>query len=133
MARLKLGEFVRPLEPIEWPDGTEQAVKHLTWVEQEMLADMEADAVSVRDTMPKLMPLLLPGRTWAEISAALDMEAMRAVLAYASGKYDEAMRAMEATVGKVPAGTDPASPPPTPAPTSSVASPAPTAAPSGAS
>ena len=62
MARLKLGEFVRPLEPIEWPDGTEQEVKHLTWVEQEMLADMEADAVSVRDTMPKLMPLVLPGR-----------------------------------------------------------------------
>ncbi len=134
MARLKLAEFVRPLEPIEWPDGTEQQVKHLTWAEQEMLADMESGELAVREAMPKIMPALLPNRTWAEIRDALDMEAMRAVIAYASGQYEQAMAAMEATVGNGAAGaTDPASPPPTPPPTSSPESPAPMAAASGAS
>lgn len=132
MAKLKVASFVRPLEPIEWPDGTDQPVKHLTWAEQELLADMENGESSVRDAMPKVMVALLPGRTWDEIRTVLDADAMRAVIAYASGKYEEAMRAMEEASGKA-TGAAPLSPPATPSPTSSPASPAPTAAPCGAS
>lgn len=132
MARLKVGQFVRPLEPIEWPDGSDQPVKHLTWAEQELLADMETGEAGVRDVMPKVMPALLPGRSWDEIKTALDADAMRAVIAYASGKYEAAMAAMDAAVGNADAGTTAqASSPPTPAPTSSPELPAPSGAPCG--
>lgn len=134
MARLKMGQFLRPLEPIEWPDGTEQAVRNLTWDLQEILADMDdADPRSVRDTMPKIMPLLLPGKTWEQIRVALDADAMRMVIAYASGKYEAAMQAMGDELGNGVGATAQASPPATPAATSSPASPAPTAAPCGMS
>jgi len=133
MTRLRLGQFVAPLDPLEWPDGTEQPVKRLTWAEQELLADMESGEASVRAAMPRLMPALLPGRTWDEIKAALDMEAMRAVIAYASGDYERAMRAMEEAAGNGVGATAPPSDPVTPPPTSSRPSPAPTAAPCGMS
>lgn len=133
MARLKLGSFVKPLEPIEWPDGTEQAVKPITWAEQELLADMDlADEKSIRETMPKIMPALLPGRSWDEIKGVLDADAMRAVIAYASGKYEAAMQALEDTAGNSAGATAEASPPATPPPISSPESPAPTAVPCGA-
>jgi hypothetical protein len=57
---------------------------------------------------------------------------MQEVIAYASGKYDEAMKAMEAAVGNADAGpTSPPSAPPTPEPTLSVESLPATAAPCG--
>lgn len=133
MQRLKMAQFIRPLEPIVWPDGTEQPVKNLTWSEQELLADMESGEAAVRDTMPKVMVKLLPGKTWEQISAALDADAMRAVIAYASGKYEAAMQAMEEASGNAAGATAQASPPETPAPTSSPVSPEATAAPCGAS
>lgn len=134
MARMKLGQFVKPLEPIEWPDGTEQAVKPITWAEQEILADMDlTDDKSVREAMPRVMPALLPGRSWDEIRTTLDANAMRMVVAYASGRYEEATQALEDIAGNGVGATAGASPPPTPArPTSSPASPVATAAPCGA-
>jgi len=122
--RFKVAQFVRPLEPIEWPDGNggivDQPVKNITWAEQELLTDMGDGKVSPREAMPIVMPALLPGRTWDEIKTTLDADAMQAVIAYASGKYEQAMKAMEGAVGNAVAGTtDPLSPPPTPAATSS--------------
>jgi hypothetical protein len=77
------------------------------------------------------MAALLPGRTWDEIKATLDVESMQEVIAYASGKYEEAMKAMEDAAGNAVAGTSPVSAPPTPAPTSLPESPPATAVPCG--
>jgi len=129
--RFKVAAYVRPLEPIEWPDGTDQPVKNLTWDVQEMLADMGEGRTTPREAMPVIMPILLPGRSWEEIKAALDVETMQAIIAYASGRLEAAMSALEEVSGNGPAGKAPASPPPTPEATSSVESPAPTGVPCG--
>jgi hypothetical protein len=131
-----MAQYLRPLEPIEWPDGSggvvDQPVKNIAWEQQELIADMGEGKVSPQDAMPKIMPALLPGRTWDEIKATLDVEAMQEVIAYASGKYDEAMKAMENAVGNAEAGpTSPPSAPPTQEATSSVESLPATAAPCG--
>lgn len=133
MARFTPRRKLGPLEPMEWPDGTEQPVKRITWAEQEILADMEAGAITPRDAMPLVMPVLLPGKSWDEIRTTLDADLMREVVAYASGQYEEAMKRMEEALGNAPGATAPASPPETPSTTSSPASPASTAAPCGAS
>jgi hypothetical protein len=77
------------------------------------------------------MPALLPGRTWDEIRSTLDADAMQEVIAYASGKYEEAMKAMEEMAGKAEAGTPPPSVPTTPPATSSPESRPASAAPCG--
>jgi hypothetical protein len=134
--RLKMAQYLRPLEPIEWPDGNggvvDQPVKCISWAEQELIAALGDGTASPREVMPKIMPALLPGRTWDEIKGTLDVEAMQEVIAYATGKYDEAMKAMEATVGNVEAGPrSPPSAPPTPEATSSPESLPATAVPCG--
>ena len=136
--RFKVAQFIRPLEPIDWPDGNggtvEQVVKNITWEQQELLTDLGEGTLTPREVMPMVMPALLPGRTWDEIKATLDADAMQAVIAYASGKYEEAMKAMEEVSGNAVAGTTaPASPPPTPVSTSSPASPEGMGAPCGTS
>jgi hypothetical protein len=137
MARkLKMAQYLRPLEPIEWPDGNggvcDQPVKNIAWEQQELIAALGDGTMTAQEAMPKIMAALLPGRTWDEIKATLDVEAMQEVIAYASGKYDEAMKAMEAAVGNGVAGpTSPPSAPPTPEPTLSVESLPATAAPCG--
>jgi hypothetical protein len=137
MARkLKMAQYLRPLEPIEWPDGNggvcDQPVKNIAWEQQELIAALGDGTMTAQEAMPKIMAALLPGRTWDEIKATLDVEAMQEVIAYASGKYDEAMKAMEAAVGNADAGpTSPPSAPPTPEPTLSVESLPATAAPCG--
>lgn len=123
-----------PLEPIEWPDGSSQRVKHITWVEEEILADMGDGTTTPREAMPQLMPLLLPGKSWEEIRAALSSGDMQRVIAYASGKYEQAMKVMEDAAGNGAAGeTAPVSPPPTSSGTSSGVLPEATAVPCGAS
>jgi hypothetical protein len=134
--RLKMAQYLRPLEPIEWPDGNggivDQPVKNIAWEQQELIASLGDGTASPQEVMPKIMPALLPGRTWDEIKATLDVEAMQEVIAYASGHYDEAMKAMEAAVGNGVAGpTSPPSAPPTPEPTLSVESLPATAVPCG--
>jgi hypothetical protein len=137
MARkLKMAQYLRPLEPIEWPDGNggvcDQPVKNIAWEQQELIAALGDGTMTAREAMPKIMVALLPGRTWDEIKATLDVEAMQEVIAYASGKYDEAMKAMEAAVGNAEAGpVNPPSAPPIPEPTLSAESLPATAAPCG--
>jgi len=138
MARkLKMAQYLRPLEPIEWPDGNggvvDQPVKCIAWEQQELIASMGDGTVTPQVAMPKIMPALLPGLTWDQIKATLDAEAMQEVIAYASGKYDQAMKAMEEMMGNGEAGTSPVSPPPTPEPTASLESLPATAAPCGTS
>jgi hypothetical protein len=132
-----MAQYLRPLEPIEWPDGNggvvDQPVKNIAWEQQELIADMSEGKVTPQEAMPKIMPALLPGRTWDEIKATLDVEAMQEVIAYASGKYEQAMKAMEEMAGNSEAGTSPLSPPPTPTDSSSPESLPATAAPCGTS
>ena len=121
--RLRMAQYLRSLEPIEWPDGqggvVDQPVKCIAWEQQELIADLGEGKVTPQEAMPKVMPALLPGRTWDEIKATLDVESMQEIIAYASGKYEQAMKAMEEMAGNAVAGTmDPVSPPPIPAPTS---------------
>jgi hypothetical protein len=133
VARLKVGKFIRPLEPIEWPDGTEQPVKNITWCEQEVLADLGEGKLTPREAMPLVMPALLPGKTWDEIKTALSAEAMQAIVAYASGNYTEAMGELEEASGNAVAGESPPSPPVIPLSTSASESPEATAVPCGTS
>lgn len=121
MAR-RLGHYTKPLEPIDWPDGNggfvDQPVRAITWAEQELMTDI-AEGASPREVMPKLMPVLLPGRSWDEIRTTLSAEDMQEVIAYASRQYEAAMEAMKEAVGKTEAGTSPPSAPTTPTATSS--------------
>jgi hypothetical protein len=133
VARLKVGKFIRPLEPIEWPDGTEQKVKNITWEQQEVLADLGEGKLTPREAMPLVMPALLPGKTWDEIKTALSAEAMQAIVAYASGNYTEAMGELEEASGNAVAGEPQVSPPPTPSNTSEPESQPVTGAPCGMS
>jgi len=132
--RLDLERAFAPLEPIRWPDGTEQPVKRLTWRQEQWVTDLAtADEATAREIVPKIMVAILPGRSWDEIQDALDMQTMRDVIVYACREYQAAMARLEATAGNGVAGAAPASPPPTPESPSLPASPAPTIAPCGAS
>jgi hypothetical protein len=132
--RLDLDKAFAPLEPIGWPGGGEQAVKRLTWRQEQWVTDLAtADETTAREIVPKIMAAILPGRSWDEIQDALDMQTMRDVIVYASREYQAAMHRLEATAGNGVAGAAPASPPPTPESPSLPASPAPTAVPCGAS
>jgi hypothetical protein len=134
MAKLKVRDLVRELEPMEWVDGTDQPVRAITYPVQEILDDVGDGTLAIRQALPDIMPQILPGKTWDEIKSALDAEAMLAVLHYAGGKTELVRQYIAELQGNAVAGTmDPASSPPTPAVTSSPASPAPTGAPCGTS
>ncbi len=130
---MRLDASKKPVEPIDWPDGSKQPVNNIKWDGQEIMADVYDGKLTTREAMPRLMPMLLPGRTWEEIKAALDLDEMQEVIGRASSKYDEAMKALEEIAGNALAGTGPVSAPPTSAGTSSAESPATMGAPCGAS
>jgi hypothetical protein len=132
MARLRVRDLIRELEPVEWPDGSEQPVAAIRFPVQEILDDIESGATNARDALPEIMPQILPGKSWAEIRAALDAEAMLAIVHYAGGKAELVKTYIAELQGNGVAGaTDPVSSPPTAATTSSPGSPAPTGVPCG--
>jgi hypothetical protein len=133
MERLDLDKAFAPPEPINWPGGGEQAVRWITWRQEELLTDAAGDEEKLRAIMPRVMVAILPGRTWDEIADTLDADMMSRVVAYASRSYHTATAELERTLGNVPAGTAPRSAPTDPSAPSSLESPASTGVPCGAS
>jgi len=135
MTRMDLDKAWAPLDPIAWPaDGSSQPVKRLTWrLERLLPALASGEEEKVDAVLPIIMVGILPGRTWDEIQDTLDVATMRDLITYASRAFQEAMDELGRSAGNSPAGTAPASPPPTSSSPSSVASPASMAVPCGAS
>jgi hypothetical protein len=129
---MDLDEAFSPPEPITWPGGGEQPVKWISWRQESLISKLPgASPEQMEEIMEKVMPAILPGRTWDEIQDTLDSEMMEKLVVYASRRYKKAREELESTTGNGAAGTSPPSAPPTPAPTSSVESLPATAAPCG--
>jgi hypothetical protein len=134
MNRMDLDKAWAPLEPIVWPGGGEQPVKRITWrIERLLPALTSGEEEKVDAVLPRIMTAILPGRSWDEIQDAFDGATMRDLITYASRAYQDAMEELGRQAGNSPAGTAPASPPPTPSSPSSDALPESMAVPCGAS
>jgi hypothetical protein len=127
-----------PLEPIVWPTGEEIAVKRPNiyasrfWNKTVAPAMEKADQEAATEGLVEFVNMICPSKTKEQIMEECDEQFLMLVCGYSRGALEQAQAFLGEVLGKSPAGTDPASPPPMPSGTSPAELPAPTAVPCGA-
>jgi hypothetical protein len=118
-----------PLEAVEWPTGEEVAVTRPNVYAAKFWDDeVVAKPEQMRDGLVRFVAMVCPSKTEDQIRAECDDDFLWLVANYSRERLGAAQEFLADIMGKSPAGTDPASPPPMPTGTSPAASPAPTAA-----
>jgi hypothetical protein len=121
------------LEPVEWPTGEEVAVVRpnvyaAAFWDTEVVAKPE----QLREGLVKFVAMVVPGKTEQQVRDECDDDFLWLVANYSRERLEQAQAFLADLMGKSPAGTAPASPPPTNTGTSPAESPAPTGVPCGA-
>jgi hypothetical protein len=122
-----------PLEPVEWPTGEEVAVNRpnvyaAAYWDTEVIPKPE----QMREGLVTFVAMVCPSKTEDQIRQECDDDFLWLVANYSRERLEAAQEFLVGLMGKSPAGTAPASPPPMDTGTSPVESPAPTAVPCGA-
>ena len=126
-----------PLEPVKWPTGEDVAVKRPNlhaarfWNRNVTPALDKGDEDAAMEAMVKFVALCCT-KTEEQIWEECDTHFLMLFCGYVRGRLEAAQQFVTDLMGKSPAGTAPASAPPTSTGTSEAESPAPTAVASAA-
>jgi hypothetical protein len=134
---IEVRENEGPLEPVTWPTGEEVVVRrpniyaHRFWIKVAEPAMEKEDQEAALDALVEFTNMICPSKSKEQIMEECDVEFLMLVCGYSRGALKAAKEFVAGVMGKSPAGTDPASPPPTMSGTSPVESLVLTAVPCG--